>query len=155
MTESFVGLSHWAIGEPPFLLALPVSYMDTVLTPSPHPPAIVKEERDNVYKDASSPDSDLSETVSVTFTVDDRVGMLKEVLEVFAANGISLATLESRPGATSSCYDFFVQFKRGKSLATKKALADLEGLESCRSILALSAAKGEGTWLWSGSPDWD
>lgn len=49
---------------------------------------------------------------TVVFTIDDRVGALDEVLQVFKNENLNLARIESRPSKTSDWdYDFFVDLQ--------------------------------------------
>lgn len=109
---------------------------------SPHPPAVVNttDEKSSIEKDSES-EEELN-TISVTFTVDDRVGMLKDVLEIFAKNGVSLSLIESRPGAKPGSYDFFVQFKEINNTLVQEITGALESLPTCKSILILNAKEG-------------
>mmetsp|Transcript_135738 Transcript_135738/g.201872 ORF Transcript_135738/g.201872 Transcript_135738/m.201872 type:complete len:84 (-) Transcript_135738:1168-1419(-) len=79
--------------------------MDRVL--SPHPPGVLGTDEQSPYKENVTDIEGSSNTISITFTVADRVGVLKEILEIFEKKGISLSLLESRPGAILGTYDFF------------------------------------------------
>ena len=113
--------------------------MDRAL--SPHPPALVPQDEHTPVLEKGQVDTQ-SSVVSITFTVDDRVGVLKDVLEIFASRGISLSLLESRPGALGSSYDFFVQYAIENNHATGEIVSALDDLPSCKNIIVLSSEEG-------------
>lgn len=123
--------------------ALSSKAMDRAL--SPHPPGVIGSDEESPYhenKVENEGDEELN-TISFTFTVDDRVGMLKDVLEIFAKKGVSLSVIESRPGAKLGTYDFFVQFKEINSTLAQDVTKALESLPTCKSILILNAKEGQ------------
>jgi len=72
----------------------------------------------------------------ITFTADDRVGVLKDFLEVFAKNNVSLSVLESRPGAHPSTYDFYVEFNTDSvnKVELQKLLQDIKAVPTCKNV---------------------
>mmetsp|Transcript_135737 Transcript_135737/g.201866 ORF Transcript_135737/g.201866 Transcript_135737/m.201866 type:complete len:458 (-) Transcript_135737:45-1418(-) len=118
--------------------------MDRVL--SPHPPGVLGTDEQSPYKENVTDIEGSSNTISITFTVADRVGVLKEILEIFEKKGISLSLLESRPGAILGTYDFFVQFCEINSTVVAEVTTALEILPTCTHILALNAKEGVVPW---------
>ena len=115
--------------------------MDRAL--SPHPPGILGSEEDSPYRAELPVEADDEpNTISVTFTVDDRVGMLKDVLEIFASRNISLSLLESRPGAAPGTYDFFVQFSEINATVVTEVTSALDKLPTCTHVVVLNAKEG-------------
>lgn len=61
-------------------------------------------------------------------TVHNRVGILRDILNVFAVHGINLTKLESRPGGKHAWdYHFFIEFeKSNKNISMAKTFAELK-----------------------------
>ncbi len=60
-------------------------------------------------------------------TVYNRVGILRDILNVFAKHNISLTKLESRPSRKKAWdYYFFVEFEKGEEASMRKTLKELD-----------------------------
>jgi prephenate dehydratase len=82
-----------------------------------------------------------ADKTSIAFTLKNVPGALHRALGVFAARGINLSRIESRPVRGSPWeYVFFVDFLRGRDAAAATALRELEGLARSVRVLGVYRA---------------
>ena len=102
---------------------------------SPHPPSIIGiESEKELYLVAKNP-LERGRT-SLTFTVANRIGILKECLEVFSRRGISLSQIESKPSINVG-YDFYVEVDSTTEEELQDLVSELCSDQKCKKVLVM------------------
>ena len=103
---------------------------------SPHPPSSIGiESEKDLYIIEKKPDRGRT---SLTFTVENSIGVLKDCLEVFAKKGVSLSQIESKPSVPFG-YDFYVELDSVISENDLSSIIEDLNTSKCKKVTIMGA----------------
>ena len=88
-----------------------------------------------------------SQHVRLIFSVEEKIGILSEILKLFSGNDLSLSHIESRPSKRQQDIDFFLDVNCSKEILEEKILPSLKESTKYVHVLDESGSNNSAHWF--------